>query len=175
MLDQIAKLGDLGLLRKSGEGEGSETIRALEAQIRELSESLRKQEMDTVKSAVVSLSNQLTDLRREMETQDKLEGRYALMNKAMTTIDGQLSGLRSDARPLLDTIARGGIGPGPSQRSPEEKARIVKGLKIGIAQEQEAHALEDKLMFGVKPPPEETAEVAEKPAPAPAKAPLVYE
>ena len=148
LLDQIAKLRDLGLLKQSGEEDaGSQTIKALETQIKELSDSLRKQEMDTVKNAVVALSNQLTDLRKEIVTQDKLEGRYGLMQQAMTTIDSQLTGLRSDTRPLLDTLARGGGGE-PTRRSPEEKARIVKGLKGAVAQEREARALEDELMFG---------------------------
>ncbi|MBU1066944.1 hypothetical protein KKE60_04120, partial [Patescibacteria group bacterium] len=174
LLDQVAKLTELGLLKKPGEEEGSSTIRALETQVRELTESLKKQEMDTVKSAVVTLANQLTDLRREIADGGRLEGRYALMDKAMATIDSQLTGLRSDTRPLLDTLARSG-GPGPRQRSPEEQARIVKGLKGAVAHEREARALEDQLLFGVKPQPQEVAEVTPKPAPAPTVTGFSYE
>jgi len=149
-LEVISRLDGLGLLRKAGEGEGSETIRALEMQIKELKDSLQKQEMDTMKNVVVSLSNQVSDLRKEMSTQGRLEGRYALMEKTITTIDNQLSGLRSDARPVLDTLAHRGGGPGPSKKSPEEKARIAKGLKGAVELEKEAHALEDELVFNVK-------------------------
>ena len=38
-MDIILKLTEMGLLRKPGEGEGSETIRALETQVRELKDS----------------------------------------------------------------------------------------------------------------------------------------
>ncbi len=172
-LDQLAKLADLGLLKKPGEGEGSETVRALQIEVKELKESLQKQEMDTLKSVVVSISNQVTELRKDMSNQGKLEGRYALMDKTIGAIDGQLSGLRSDVRPVLDTLARRGGGPGPSQRSPEEKARMAKELKKAVGKEQEAHALEDELLFGIKPQPEEPAEVTAEPAPAPQK--LLYE
>ncbi len=172
-LDLIAKLTDLGLLKKPGEGEGSETIRALETQVKELRESLQKQEMDIVKNAVAALANQMGDLRQEIASQGKLEGRYALMDKTIGAIDGQLSGLRSDVRPVLDTLARRGGGPGPSPRSPEDKARYAKELKKAVGKEREAHALEDELLFGIKPQPEEPAEVTAEPASAPTK--LLYE
>ena len=148
LLDQIAKLSELGLLKKPGEeGEGSETIKALETQIKELSESLRKQEMDTVKSAVVALSTQMTELRKEMSNQGKLEGRFALMDKAIGAVDNQLTGIRVDAKPLLTAFAGGG-GSEPRRKSPEEKAKIAEGLKEATALEREARQLEDKLLFG---------------------------
>lgn len=150
LLDQVAKLTELGLLKKPGEGEGSETIRALETQIKELSESLKKQEMDTMRNAVVALSNQLGDLRKEMSEQGKLEGRYGLMQQAMTSIDNQLTGIRTDAKPFVMGMTSGGGGE-PRQRSPEEKAAIVKGLKGAVARERKARALEDELLFGGKP------------------------
>ena len=106
--------------------------------------------MDTVKNAVLSLANQMAEMRKEMSTQGKLEGRYALMEKTITTIDNQFSGIRSDARPVLDGFAHRGGGPGLGVRSPEDKARKVKGLKEAIALEKEAHALEDELVFNVK-------------------------
>jgi len=157
-IDMLEKLDKLGMLKKSGEEDaGSETVRALQTEVKELKESLQKQEMDTVKSAVVALSNQVTDLRKEIANGGKLEGRYALMDKTIGVIDSQVSGLRSDARPFFDALTHRGGGPGPSQRSPEDKARIAKELKKAVGAEQEAHALEDELLFGVKPQPEETA------------------
>jgi len=72
------------------------------------------------------------------------------MEKTIATIDNQLSGIRSDARPVLDSLAHRGGGPGLSVRSPEEKAKIAKGLKQAVALEREAHQLEDELLFGVK-------------------------
>jgi len=150
-IDMLDKMNQLGLLKKPGEeGEGSQTIRALETQIKELSESLRKQEMDTFKNAVVALSNQVTELRKEMSNQGKLEGRFALMDKALGTIDNQLTGIRTDAKPLLMGIAGGGGGE-PSRKSPEEKAKLAKGLKEAVALEKEARELEDDLLFGGKP------------------------
>lgn len=98
VLDQ---LNQLGLLKKTGDGEGSETIKALQMEVKELRDSLQRQEMDTIKNVVVSLSNQMSEMRKEMSTQGKLEGRYALMDKTITAIDNQLSGIRSDARPVL--------------------------------------------------------------------------
>ena len=149
-VDIIAKLNQLGLLKKTGEGEGSETIRGLQMEVRELKDSLQRQEMDTVKNAVISLSNQMNEMRKEMSTQNKLEGRYALMDKTISTIDSQLTGLRSDARPLLDSLAHGGGKPEPKIRTPEEKAKIARGLKEAVELERKAHQLEDELLFGVK-------------------------
>ena len=149
-VEMLAQLNQLGLLKKSGEGEGSETIKALEIQIKELKDSLQRQEMDTVRNAVLSLANQVSEMRKEMSTQGRLEGRYALMEKTITTIDNQLSGIRSDARPVLDGLAHRGGGPGLIMRSPGDKARKAKGLKEAIELEKEAHALEDELVFNVK-------------------------
>ena len=164
----LAQLDTLGLLKKTGEGEGSETMRALQTEVKELRESLHKQELDTMKNAIISVSNQVGELRKEMSNQGKLEGRYGLMDKAMTHIDSQVSGLRSDARPLLDSLARGGGRVEPTRRTPEEKARITKGLKEAVVQEQRAHELEDELLFGK---PEESAEVTAEPAPPAEPAP----
>lgn len=151
-IEMLEKLNQLGMLKKPGEEDaGSSTIRALEAQIKELADSLRKQEMDAVKNAVGILSNQLTELRKEMSTQGKLEGRYALLEKTISTIDSQLTGIRTDAKPLLSSLA-GGSGAEPARRNPEEKAKIAKGLKGAVAQEKEARELEDELLFGGKPP-----------------------
>lgn len=148
----LAQLSTLGLLKTSGEGEGSETMRALQTEVRELRESLHKQELDNVKGIVVSLSSQVSELRADMAKEGKLEGRYALMEKTISTIDTQLSGIRSDARPLLESFAHGSGRPEPKVRTPEEKTKIAKGLKDAVVQEKRAHELEDELLFG-KPPP----------------------
>jgi len=146
-LDLLDKLESLGMLKKPGEADtGSPVIAALQTEVKELKESLQKQEMDAVKGAVASMINQLNELRREMTNTGRLEGRYALLEKTITTIDGQLSGIRSDVKPLLSAI--GGGGGGPAKRSPEEKAKISKGLKEAVALEQEAKSLEDELLFG---------------------------
>jgi len=150
-IEILDKLNQLGMLKKTGEGESSETIRALQTEVKELKDSLQRQEMDNIKNVMVSLANQMAEMRKEMSTQGKLEGRYALMEKTITAIDNQLSGIRSDARPVLDTLAHRGGGPGPSMKSPEEKARIAKRLKGAIELEKEARALEDELVFGIKP------------------------
>ena len=181
-LDMLDRLNQLGLLKKPGEEDaGSQTIRALETQIKELADSLRKQEMDTVKNAVVALSNQMGELRKEMSNQTRLEGRFAILDKTIGTIDNQLSGIRSDARPVLDSLAHRGGGPGPTVKSPEERRKIARGLKEAVGQERAARALEDHLLFG-EPLPEEFREDKENPAPAkvtaePALAtpPLLYE
>jgi len=149
-IDMLDKLDSLGMLKKTGEGEGSETMRALQTEVKELKNALQKQEMDTVKSAVVSLSNRIDEMRKEMSSQGKLEGRYALMKDAMDHVDSQVTGFRSDAKPLLDSIAHGG-GREPTKRSPEEKAKIAKGLKEAVVLEKRARELEDELLFGGKP------------------------
>ncbi len=76
-------------------------MRALETEIKELREPLQKQEMDTVKNAVVALSNQMSELHKDMSNQGRLEGHYALMDKIISTIDSQLSGIRDDIKPLM--------------------------------------------------------------------------
>jgi len=150
-LDLISKLSELGLLQKPGEAESttSQTVHALEMQVKELTDEMRKRELDSLKGLVGNLSNQVTDLREHISKESKLEGRYALMDKTIGTIDNQLTGFRSDARPLLESFASGG-GREPSKRSPEEKAKIAKGLKEAVVLEKEARQLEDELLFGVK-------------------------
>jgi len=149
-IDMLEKLDKLGMLQKPGEEDaGSETVRSLEREVKELKESLQRQELDTVKNAVVSLSNQMTELRKAIAEGGKLEGRYALLEKTISTIDGQLSGIRGDVKPLLSAI--GNAGAGPSRKSPEDKARIAKELKKAVGKEQEARALEDELLFGSMP------------------------
>jgi len=145
-IDMLEKLNQLGMLKKPGEeGAESQTMRALEIEVKELKESLQKQEMDTLKNVVVTLSNQLSELRKEMSNQGKLEGRYALMDKTISTIDSQLSGIRSDVKPLVMAV---GGGTEPRKKSPEEKAKIARGLKEAVELEKEARSLEDELLFG---------------------------
>lgn len=147
-LDMLDKLNTLGMLAKPGEAEGvaGQTIRALEGEVKELRESLQKQEMDALKNIVVSLSNQIGDMRKEIATGGRLEGRYALMDKTIGAIDSQLSGLRSDAKPLLEMVAGGGA-PEPRKKSSEDRAKIAKGVKEAVALEREARDLEDELLF----------------------------
>lgn len=164
-MDIILKLTEAGLLKKPGEEDASSpTIRALETQVRELKNAMQKQDMDILKGGVSSLGNQVSELRKEMSNQSRLEGRYVILDKTITTIDSQITGMRSDARPLFDTLARGGGRVEPTRRIPEEKAKIAKGLKVAVAQERRARELEDELLFG-KPPLEESAEVTAEPAP----------
>jgi len=147
-LDMLTQLNQLGLLKTpGGEGEGSR-ITALMEDIKNLRESLQKQEVDNLKSMVGSLSTSLSEMRKEIANGGRLEGRYALMEKTIATIDNQLSGIRSDAKPLLAAI--GGGGGESKKKSPEEKAKISKGLKEAVAQEKEAKELEDELLFGGK-------------------------
>ncbi len=147
----LTLLNSMGLLKKPGEEDaGSQKIGALETQIKELAESLHKQEMETIKNAVVNLSTQLTELRKDMATGTQLEGRYALLEKTITTIDNQLSGIRTDVKPIIIGLTSGSGGAEPAKKSPEAKARLSKGLKEAVAQEKEAKALEDELLFGGK-------------------------
>ena len=147
-MDMLTQLNQLGLLKTpGGEGEGSR-ITALMEDIKNLRESLQKQEVDNLKSMVGSLSTSLSEMRKEIADGGRLEGRYALMEKTIATIDNQLSGIRSDARPFLAAI--GGGGGGPSKRSPEEKAKVARGLKEAVVLEEEAKKLEDELLFGGK-------------------------
>lgn len=150
--DMLDKLNQLGLLKKPGEeAEGSQTLMALQTEVKELRESMQKQEMDVMKNAVVALSNQLSELRKDMASQGKLEGRYALLDKTIGAIENQLTGIRTDVKPLISAIGAAG-GKAPATKSPEEKARIAKGLKQAVVMEEEARKLEDELLFSGKPP-----------------------
>jgi len=150
-IEMLDKLNQLGLLKKPGEGaEGSQTIMALQAEVKELRESLQKQEMDVLKNAVVSISNQVSEMRKDMATQSKLEGRYALLDKTIGAIENQLTGIRTDAKPLISAIGGAG-GKETAPKSPEERAKIARGLKQAVAMEEEARKLEDELLFSGKP------------------------
>ena len=148
-IELLDKLNALGLLKTpGGEGESSK-FTALLQEFKEFKETAQKQEMDNVKTVVASIGNQMTEMRKEIANGGRLEGRYALMEKTINTIDNQLSGIRSDAKPLLAGIAGGGREP--SKKSPEERARIAKGLKEAVTLEKRARELENDLLFGGKP------------------------
>ncbi|MBA7664531.1 hypothetical protein ES703_72592 [subsurface metagenome] len=153
LLDQMTKLGELGLLRKPGEEETatSDTIRALEAQIKQLTDALQRQEMESIKGAIGTLSEQLKDLRTQISTQGKLEGRFAILDKVLDKGDSQLSGVREDIKTLVQ-MGPGGGGSGSKVRTPGDQTRLVKGLKDALAKETRAHELEEKLLFGGKKP-----------------------
>ncbi len=147
-IDMLTQLNELGLLKTpGGEGEGSR-ITALMQEFKEFKETAQKQEMDNLKSMVNTLTTSLSEMRKEIANGGRLEGRYALMEKTIATIDNQLTGIRSDAKPLLASI--GGGGGESRKKSPEEKAKISKGLKEAVALEKEAKELEDELLFGGK-------------------------
>jgi len=164
-IEMLKQLDQLGMLKKTGEGEGSETIRSLQVEVKELKDSLQRQELDAVKGALGNLAKGLEDLRKDMSNRGGLEGRFALLDKAMTSIDSQVSGIRSDVKPVLMGLTGGG-GEESVRKSPQEKAKIAKGLKEAVALEREAKDLEDELLFG-KPPPAASARVpAAAPVPA---------
>jgi len=147
-IDMLTQLNALGLMKTpGGEGESSKFTALLE-EFKEFKESAQKQEMDNVKTMVTSLTTSLSEMRKEMANTGRLEGRYALMEKAIATVDNQLSGIRSDAKPLLASL--GGGGGEPVKRSAEEKAKMAKGLKQAVVLEKEARDLEDE-MLGIKP------------------------
>ncbi len=150
-IEMLDKLNQLGMLKKPGEeAEGSQTLVALQMEVKELKESMQKQEMDAVKNAVVAISNQLGEMRKAIADGGKLEGRYALLDKTIGAIENQLTGIRTDAKPLLSAI--GGIGGKvPIPKSPEEKAKIARALKQAVVLEEEARKLEDELLFSTRP------------------------
>ena len=147
-IEMLDKLNQLGMLKKTGEGEGSETMRALQAEVRELKDSLQKQELDAVKGALGNLAKGLEELRKDMSNRGGLEGRFALLEKAMTSVDSQVTGIRSDVKPVLMGLTGGGESV---RKSPQEKAKISKGLKEAVVLEREAKDLEDELLFGGRP------------------------
>jgi len=125
-IDMLTQLNELGLMKTpGGEGESSK-FTALLGEFKEFKEAAQKQEMDNLKTMVTSLTTSLSEMRKEMANTGRLEGRYSLMEKTIATIDNQLSGIRSDAKPLLASIAGGGE---PVKRSAEEKAKMAKGVK----------------------------------------------
>ncbi len=86
----------------------------------------------------------------------------------MSSVDSQVTGIRSDVKPVLMGLTGGGGGAESARRSPQEKAKITRGLKEAVALEREAKDLEDELLFG-KPTPVASAGAAAAPAPVPAQ------
>lgn len=148
-IDLLDKLDSLGMLKKTGESEGSEIVRALQTEVKGLKDALQKQEMDAIKGAVGSLAKGLEELRKDLSDKGTLEGRYALLKDAMSHIDTQVTGFRGDVKPILMNLTGGGGGES-GRKSPQEKARVAKGLKEAVALEKEAKGLEDELLFGGK-------------------------
>ena len=139
----------MGLLKKPGEGESaaSQTVLALQSEVKELKDALQQKEMETLKGFIASLSNQISDLRTQMATQGKIESRYGLMDKSAGILDNQLTGARGDLKEIAHMILDAG-GPGTRAKSPEDRAKISRGLKDAVKLEERAHALENKLLFG---------------------------
>lgn len=142
------------IAEKPKEDEATKTLKEhidkLETSIQGMREAQFKAQIDALQTAITNLNSEIKDMRTEMKTGTQLEGRYALLGKAIEKVDGQLTGFRTDVRPLVDVMASGG-GGAPKKRTPEEKVRLTKGLKQAIQQETRAKQLEDKLLFGGKP------------------------
>ncbi len=132
--------------------ESDPRIEALSASVQALTQSLHEKEIESVKEQnqrnvdvlqgdVKRLEQQITAVAQGK----KLEGSLGLMEHALDTVSGQLSGIRSDVKPLVETILKSG-SPLIPPRSPEDKARLAKVGKEVIAKATRAEELEHKIL-----------------------------
>jgi hypothetical protein len=67
------------------------------------------------------------------------------LGKAVDKLDSQLSGIRSDAKPLVETMIKA-RAPGPGPKSPEERAKLAAIGKRAVEAERRSRELEDELL-----------------------------
>jgi hypothetical protein len=123
--------------------------------------------MDKSDDRVEKLLDVITDqrfsnLQQQLQTVTQSQSeitKYGVLKGWGDGLLGELRGIRSDAKPLIETAVKAGL-PMPRPKSPEERAKISAAGKEAIAQERRARELEDQLLAG-----DFSTRVTAKPAP----------
>lgn len=132
--------------------EADQRLDALTKQIETLRESLHQEQLTRMTEQNQRTAELLQgEIKRlEQQIQQAAQSQHAesslgLLSKAVDKLDGQLSGIRGDAKPLAEMIMKAG-GPGPAPRSLEDRARLASIGKEAVLKEKRARELEDELL-----------------------------
>jgi predicted transcriptional regulator len=132
--------------------ESDQRLDTLTRTVETLRESLHQAQIDSVKQEsqrsaellqgeIKRLEQQITQAAQSQRTESSL----GLLGKAVDKLDSQLTGIRSDAKPLVETMMKAGA-PGPGPKSPEMRQRIAEIGKRAVEAERRSIELEDELL-----------------------------
>jgi hypothetical protein len=132
--------------------EADQRIDALTKQIEGLRESLHQEQLKRIEEQSQRTTELLQGEIKRLEQQisqaaqsQRTESSLGLLAKAVDKIDSQLTGIRTDAKPVVETIVKAG-GPGPTLKSPETRQRIAEIGKKAVEAERRARELENELL-----------------------------
>jgi len=155
--DSITKLilAQMETLQKEmREGQkSSPEIQALTQQLDQLRDTLHNEQLARIQEQNQASFKELTGFISSLQQQIKAvaegkqaESKIGLMSKALDAGAEQLSGIRQDIKPLVQSLAEGRVAPG--EKTPAQKAGFGTGLDKGIERAHEATELENELFFG---------------------------
>ena len=151
----LTQLGELQkeLRTPHGESEGTQQIQALTQQLSELRDTLHNEQLARFQEQNQATTKELLTLIGRLEQQIKAasegkqaESKIGLMSHALDIATKELTGIRSDLKPLAQTFMERRVTPG--EKTPAEKAGFGVGLDKGIERAHEASELENELFFG---------------------------
>ncbi|MBA7586104.1 hypothetical protein ES708_28100 [subsurface metagenome] len=151
----LTQMGDLQkeIRTASSQGQGSSEVQAISQQLSDLRDTLHNEQLARIQEQNQATSKELLTLIGNLQQQIKgvaegkqAESKIGLMSKALDKGAEQLSGIRTDLKPLAQSFMERGAAPG--EKTPSEKKGFGSGLDKGIERAHEATELENELFFG---------------------------
>jgi uncharacterized protein YeeX (DUF496 family) len=139
---------------KSGQRppETDQQIAQLGQQVRDLTESLHQQQLVNIqeqnKAMIDALQGNIQRLQDQVAAAAqgrRTEGSLGIIEKALDAANNQLTGIRTDAKPFIETALKSG-GPGPTAKTAADKQRITSAGKAAVEHERKAQSLEDVIL-----------------------------
>lgn len=148
----LAQMSDLQKEMREGQKSAPE-IQGLSQQLDQLRETLHNEQLARIQEQNQATSKELLTLIGNLQQQIKgvaegrqVESKISLMSKALDKGAEQLSGIRTDLKPLAQSFMERGATPGA--KTATEKKGFGTGLDKGIERAHEATELENELFFG---------------------------
>ncbi|GAI47139.1 unnamed protein product, partial [marine sediment metagenome] len=148
----LTQMSDLQKEMREGQ-KSSPEIQALTQQLDQLRDTLHNEQLARIQEQNQANFKELTGFISSLQQQIKavaegkqVESRIGLLSKTLDAGAAQLSGIRADLKPLVQSIIERGAAPG--EKTVAEKTGFGTGLDKGIERAHEATELENDLFFG---------------------------
>lgn len=147
--------GIKALIANKPSNEPSEALRMMNLTIESLKEQLHNQQLVTLQEQNRAMfqeikqdsQSQINLLKQELLSQrgnSAVDSKLSLMGKFVDAGVGELKGLRSDLKPIAESVVLRGI-PLPKPRSEAEKRRFSEGVGRAIESQSKLQSLADEL------------------------------
>ncbi|GAH49675.1 unnamed protein product, partial [marine sediment metagenome] len=133
--------------------ESSQEIQALSQQLDQLRDTLHNEQLARIQEQNQATTKELLGYIKGLENKiaaategKQAESKIGLMSEALHTGAEQLSGIRQDIKPLVQSLVEGRVAPG--EKTAAQKKGFGIGLDKGMERAREATELENDLFFG---------------------------